>query len=49
MGKFLEDRFSFRKFSVTIWYIYITEEFEIWPAICASVGGMLAWVVRLRG
>ena len=48
MGRFLEDKFSFRKFPVTIWYALL-KSFRYGvlfvPAWVASVG----WVVCLRG
>ena len=42
MGKFLEDKFSFRKLSVTIWYTLL-------KSLRYGVQFVPAWAVRLRG
>ena len=42
MGKFLEDKFSFRKLSVTIWYTLL-------KSLRYGVPFVPTWAVRLRG
>ena len=42
MGKFLEDKFSFRKLSVTIWYTLL-------KSLRYGLPFVPTWAVRLRG